>query len=72
MYVREQATLVFAEMDPSYNFLMTNAKGIVMKLIKNHKLSIETLKNADHTFSSRSIRYEFIECMTRHFIKRYM
>jgi len=67
-----QITFVFADTDPGYDLLMTNAKGTVKKLRRQNKLTIDFITNADHTFSAQAARQRLIDQLVRHFSHRYL
>lgn len=67
-----QISFVFSERDPGHDLLMTNAKGTVNKLMKQNRLTIQFISNADHTFSKNSARGVVMDRLTRLLAGRYI
>jgi pimeloyl-ACP methyl ester carboxylesterase len=67
-----QISFVFSENDPGYGLLITNAKGMVNKLKRQHKLDIQFISKADHTFSKSAARAVVMEKLTGILTGRYL
>lgn len=64
-------TFVFARTDPGYALLTTDGGDTVKKLIREKRIAIRFIEHADHTFSVRYPRCEFIGAMVQHLVQRY-
>lgn len=64
-------TFVFSRTDPGYALLTTDGGDTVKKLIREKRVAIRFIERADHTFSARYPRCEFIGTIVQHLVQRY-
>jgi len=64
-------SFIFSEHDPGYDLLITNAGAMVKKLQRQHRLSLQTISRADHTFSKNAARQVVIDSLSRLLVERY-
>ena len=64
-------SFVLARSDPGYDILMTSAGKTARKLIKNGKIDIHMIEDADHTFSKYKPRCDAVNAIVQHLITRY-
>ena len=60
-----------ASKDPGKKMLMDNAGSTVSKMLKDQKLFLYDIENADHTFSNFQCRSRFIQKFGRHILDKY-
>jgi pimeloyl-ACP methyl ester carboxylesterase len=64
-------TFVFSRTDPGYALLTIDGGDTVKKLIREKRIAIRFIERADHTFSARYPRCEFIGTIVQHLVQRY-
>ncbi len=64
-------TLILSRMDPGYALLTTGGGDTVKKLIREKRIAIRFIEEADHTFSERLPRCEVIGTIVQHLVQRY-
>jgi len=62
-------TCIFSVGDPGYGLLMAHAGSIVRRYQKKNLINIWFIEGANHTFTSRSSRSEFIRSVVKHLSK---
>ena len=64
-------TFVFARSDPGYGLLMTHAGATVRRFLGKSRIHIGFVERANHTFTSRASRNDFISLVVEHLHERY-
>jgi len=65
-------TLFLSRSDPGYDILITGSGGVAKKLIKQGKVKIHFIENADHTFSKNVPRCDLINQLTVYLKDEYL
>ena len=65
-------SFIMAKMDPGYDVLMTSAGKTARKLMKDSRLNIIMIEDADHTFSKYKPRCDAVDAMVKHIVARYL
>ncbi len=66
-----QLSFLFSRNDPGFDLLTTLGGRKVRNFIKNKRVTIEFVEDADHTFSKYEPRCNMIEMFVRHLLNRY-
>jgi hypothetical protein len=62
-------TFVFARSDPGYALLVTPAGPVVRRYLKRGKIDLWFIERADHTFTSRVPRGQFLQSVIDHVVR---
>jgi hypothetical protein len=59
-------SLFFSTTDPGYDIVKTEAGYVIRQGVKQGNVFLQLIENADHTFSVRPARREFIKGVVEH------
>ncbi|VAW89730.1 Hydrolase, alpha/beta fold family [hydrothermal vent metagenome] len=65
-------SFILAKSDPGYDVLMTSAGKTARKLMKDSKINIIMIEDADHTFSKYKPRCDVANAIVKHITARYL
>ncbi len=65
-------SFILARSDPGYDVLMTSAGNTARKLMKDSRINIIMIEDADHTFSKYKPRCDALNAFIKHITARYL